>query len=510
MREDGGGAGLSEPPANALAELLETKLELPLGRLKTGTPPRLDGTTIDWERCERQPSERPPLAFSFLNGEARPRGYVDCYRTNTNEATHKIVAEEARTLAPASTTGVGPRYCPSLYKKVERFPERTSHGVWLEPEGLQTDLVYPNGLSGAYPEEVQLKIVRSIRGLEDAVIVQPGYDVEYDFVDPTTLTHDLQLRAAPGLYLAGQICGTTGYEEAAALGVVAGANAGLSSTCPDDDDQRRRRRRDEKFILSRRDGYIGVLVDDLVTRGTTEPYRMFTSRAEHRLHLRADNADLRLTPKAYDVGLVDDERFERCRERQGDVASSLERLSKIRFPAERWYDAVPGLVREEDRKKRTPGSLSKSAADVLKMPRATLADVEKAARDLSSEVEEEPSFGDDARGGAGVLTKVPSAARDTVAAICKYGAYVDRQDRELETFKRNDHLFIPPDIDYSPASLPALSSEEREKLDVCRPKTLADASNISGITPASLVYLYNHVTAPARRRRQKKDDAVIR
>ena len=455
-----------EPPSNGLATLLEDRLQLPLGRLKTGTPPRLDGTTIDWDQCEPQESERPPFAFSFLNDAATPRGYIDCYRTNTNLETHKIVMDEAHTLAPPSTTGTGPRYCPSIYKKVERFGDRSSHGVWLEPEGLKTDLVYPNGLSGAYPLEVQERIINSIVGLENAKIVQPGYDVEYDFVDPKSLHHDLQVQVAPGLFLAGQICGTTGYEEAAALGIVAGANAGLFATTDDS----------KKFILSRRDGYIGVLVDDLVTRGTQEPYRMFTSRAEYRLHLRADNADLRLTPLGHKIGLVDDLRYDRYRHRQDAVSSALKYLDTVRLPVDEWYTALPDLCTPDQR--RRPGMI-KSAADILKMPRAHLADVE----------------------AVGNVTPVPREARDTVAAECKYGAYVDRQDRELENFKRNDQLFIPPDIDYSPSALPALSSEEREKLYHHRPKTFADASSISGITPASLVYLYNHVVSRRQSRR---------
>jgi len=471
-REDG-----HEPPANALAVLLEDRLKLPLGRLKTGTPPRLDGTTINWKVLEPQESETPPFAFSFLNEQGpATQEFITCYRTHTNENTHRIVMEKAHTLAAPSVDGTGPRYCPSIYKKVERFGHRSSHGVWLEPEGLTTDLVYPNGLSGAYPEDVQREIVHSIRGLEDARVVQPGYDVEYDFVDPTSLNHDLQLRKAPGLFLAGQICGTTGYEEAAALGIVAGANAGLASCAK------------ERFVLSRRDAYVGVLVDDLVTRGTKEPYRMFTSRAEYRLRLRADNADLRLTPLAARHGLASPERLAKYDARRRNVETSLVALRGLRVPSEKWYAALPELVADQPTRGKLFGQ-SKSAAEILQMPRADLTSLERAAAEL--------------RGWSHL---VPAHARDTVAAECKYGAYLDRQDKDQANLHKRV-VTLPPDIDYSPAALPALSAEEREKLQLHRPKTLADASAISGITPASLVYLYNHVREASKKRRHPRAPA---
>ncbi|KAJ8608393.1 hypothetical protein CTAYLR_008158 [Chrysophaeum taylorii] len=464
-----------EPPSNALAKLLEETLGLPLARLKTGTPPRLDGRTIDWDRCVVQPSEE-PFAFSSY-GPPASNPLIRCHRTATNPRTHEIVVANAHTLAAPSTTGVGPRYCPSLYKKVERF-DRPSHGVWLEPEGLGTHVVYPNGLSGAFPLEVQRQIVASIRGLERAEILQAGYDVEYDFVDPRSLDHCLGVRAAPGLYLAGQICGTTGYEEAAALGVIAGANAGLSALGRD------------RFVLSRRDGYAGVLVDDLVSRGTREPYRMFTSRAEYRLSLRADNADLRLTPRAFEVGLVGDDRAEACARRQRCVDDGLRRLDRLRFRAADWYRHVPFAPDDDRTGKKAARGVVKSAAEMLAMPNADLASVERAANTLS----------DDDQGGV-----VAAEARDTVAAVCKYRAYLDRFDKEFDVYRRNEQLFLPPDLDYDPKALPALSAEELEKLRAHRPKTFADASNIAGITPASLVYLYNHVvtrTPPRRRRKQ--------
>lgn len=474
--------GGTEPPSNALAKTLEETLALPLSRLKTGTPPRLKGSTIDWERCIPQPSEV-PFAFSFENDHLdEKRELITCYRTNTNEATHEIVMNNAHTLAPPSTTGIGPRYCPSIYKKVERFGDRSSHGVWLEPEGLDTDLVYPNGLSGAFPLHVQQEIVHSIVGLENAEFVQAGYDVEYDFVDPTALGHDLGVDRAKGLYLAGQICGTTGYEEAAALGIVAGANAGLFA-------QGRSR-----FVLGRDEAYVGVLVDDLVTRGTSEPYRMFTSRAEYRLHLRADNADLRLTEKAHEHGLIDSTRRERCLLRKSQVEESMERLEALKFPVVGWYDKVDFTPSINPVK--TSGQ-KKSAKQILSMPNAELDAVEDAIAELVASPINKDGFSYD---------PVPPRARDTVAALAKYDTYLSRQLQEVAVYKRNEQLYIPPDLEYDPLLLPALSGEEREKLSKTRPKTFAEASKIPGITPASLVYLYNHVSS--RKAKAKDGDKV--
>ncbi|KAJ1451399.1 glucose inhibited division protein A-domain-containing protein [Pelagophyceae sp. CCMP2097] len=462
-----------EPPSVGLALTLEETLKLPLSRLKTGTPPRLDGKTIDWARCIPQPSE-PPFRFSYLGSEApeeltsfkdspSEKQLISCYRTATNEGTHDLVRKYAHTLAPPSMTGNGPRYCPSLYKKVERFGERSSHVVWLEPEGLTTDLVYPNGLSGAFPQYVQQEIINSIVGMEGAKIVVPGYDVEYDFVDPRALDHTLAVKTAPGLYCAGQIIGTTGYEEAAALGVIAGANAALHLL------------KGERFVVGRDEGYIGVLVDDLVTQGTLEPYRMFTSRAEYRLSLRADNADLRLTHKAAAVGLVGARRDAICTLREAKVDAALREATGVRLSATDWYCELdfPPQKRAEDGRKKT-------AVEVLSMPHATLETVEAAASRLGHVFVVEPD------------------ARDTVEALAKYGAYLERQDRDMEAYRKSGDVRIPPDLDYR--AIASLSNEEKEKLERLRPNTFADAAKISGVTPTSLVYLYQLISTTQYKR----------
>ena len=495
-----------EPPSVGLANTL-ARFGFPLGRLKTGTPPRLDGTTIDWEACAIQPSENPAVPFSHLRqfrGEQPPlveaNTLINCYKSCTNEETHKLVMDYAHMLPEydgLDGKGNGPRYCPSIYKKVERFPDRTGHNSFLEPEGLNTNIVYPNGMSGPYPEEIQLKIMRTMVGLEKVEIVRPGYDVEYDFINPQCLTHCLETKTIGGLYLAGQICGTTGYEEAAAQGVIAGANAGRAAAAAVNGETA------APFVLGRDEAYIGVLIDDLVTRGTNEPYRMFTSRAEYRISLRADNADLRLTQKGVDAGLVNDlERIAALEAREGMIEDRIGELRQFRLFvtdwAERGGNEVMGGASAHKPERRHD---MKSAEEVLGMPHVTLSSVEDIMRDVQTEkskAAEELVAENDAEVETEDITVMepsPSSIYDTVEASVKYKSYVRRQNKDMASWRKAQGARIPPDMHYSRENLPTLSSEELEKLNLVRPATFADASQISGITPQSLVYLYHHVQA---------------
>ncbi|KAG5176089.1 glucose inhibited division protein A-domain-containing protein [Tribonema minus] len=499
----------TEPPSVGLAETLE-RFAFPLARLKTGTPPRIDGNTIDWGVLDTQPSEVPPSPFSYMNavrGVALADRLIACGKAYTNAETHRIVMESAHLLPAPSRDGVGPRYCPSLYKKCERFPDRTQHLSWLEPEGLNTNVVYPNGLSGPFPEEVQLRILRSMRGLEAVEIVRPGYDVEYDYVQPTSLHHTLETKRIGGLFLAGQICGTTGYEEAAAQGIVAGANAGLKVQAR------------PSMVIGRDEAYIGVLIDDLVTRGTDEPYRMFTSRAEYRLSLRQDNADLRLTEKGRQAGIVGAERYEVMQERRGDVEESVARL----MGTVRTIDAWGTMGIHFETAKSSEGR-KKSAAEVIACPDVTLQQVEAALNMASLNAASDTlQAARHAPGDSGVATamaeaaaegiaaagaaRTPAWAAETVEAQCKYANYVTRQVKEMETWRRNQDLRIPADIQYTHEELPPVSAEELEK--AVRPTTFAAAGQISGLTPNSLVYLYHYVTKRGRNRDQARAKEVV-
>jgi tRNA uridine 5-carboxymethylaminomethyl modification enzyme len=453
----GGRAG--DAPSNRLAAKLR-ELSLRVGRLKTGTPPRLDGRTIDYSRLAAQPGDLPVPVFSFLGRASEHPRQADCHITQTNERTHELIrAASARSpMFTGVIEGVGPRYCPSVEDKVARFADKSSHQIFVEPEGLSTHEVYPNGLSTSLPFDVQYAFVRSIGGFEHAHLTRPGYAIEYDFFDPRDLRPSLETRAIAGLWFAGQINGTTGYEEAAAQGLVAGINAV----------QRVRAR--EPWVPQRSDSYLGVLIDDLVSRGTREPYRMFTSRAEHRLLLREDNADLRLTPRGRELGLVDDERWRMCEAKRCLADAEVERLVRLRVhphrvPAE-WSQRVLGapLVRDQN------------AFELLRRPGTRYAQI--------AELAGMPDW-------HGTDERLPPQVELQVEVRAKYAGYIDRQREEVERLRRNEETTLPDGLDY--AAVAGLSVEVRQRLAEVRPATLGQAARISGVTPAAISILLVHL-----------------
>jgi tRNA uridine 5-carboxymethylaminomethyl modification enzyme len=475
----GGRAG--DPPSNRLASRLR-ELPLRVGRLKTGTPPRLDGRTLDFSAMTRQSSDHPLPAFSFLGRRSEHPRQVDCFITSTNERTHEIIrrAADRSPMFTGVIEGIGPRYCPSVEDKVFRFADKTSHQIFVEPEGLDTHEIYPNGISTSLPFDVQYELVRSIAGCERAHLTRPGYAIEYDYFDPRDLHPSLATRVLRGLFFAGQINGTTGYEEAAAQGIVAGINAALAG------------RQREGWVPQRSEAYLGVLIDDLVTRGTREPYRMFTSRAEHRLLLREDNADLRLTPRGRELGLVDDERWRLFEARQRLSEDESERLRRVRIH--------PDRVPEEWCRRVLRGPLARdvSAFELLRRPEVGYDALLEIAGAPDWAGQDATSAGARAGGPAamddpwpGIDDRVPAQVRIEVEARAKYAGYIERQREEIDRQRRNEETKLPDDIDYGQVA--GLSHEVRSRLAEYRPATVGQAGRVPGVTPAAVTLLLVHL-----------------
>ena len=453
---------IGDAPSIGLALTLE-KFGFALSRLKTGTPPRLDGKTIAWGTLLEQRGDWPPEPMSYLTDEIQNE-QRSCFITNTNECTHAIISENLNKspIYSGQIEGVGPRYCPSIEDKVVRFSDKNEHQIFLEPEGLNTDTIYPNGISTSLPADIQEHLVRSISGLENVRIIRPGYAIEYDHVDARELKHTLETKKMAGFFMAGQITGTTGYEEAAGQGLIAGINAGLMALGKEPD-----------FTIDRAEGYLGVMIDDLVTKEIKEPYRMFTSRAEYRLQLRADNADIRLTAKGMRIGCVSEQRKDQFKEKRSSIEKAEDTLKVLKLSPSALLKL--GVAVNQD-------GIKRSAYELL------------GNRDIGKEkvVEVWPEVG-----------QIPQQYLELCRNNSMYESYVRRQEVDIEAYRKDENLVFPKGIDFG--SLGGLSNEAKQALKTVRPQTLGQAARIPGITPAAVIILLRHVRAQVRRRKHLQE-----